>query len=95
MILEAVSIGTNIPVTIITSRDRHGYIVDARQMYFYLAVKDGWTLEATGDFIGLNHATVLSGKRKVENALEVRDTRITAYHRAAVEVLNQMSDETR
>lgn len=55
----------------IRERSRERMLVWCRNMAFYQLVKDGYTLWKIGSYMGFDHATVLHGKKQVENMLNL------------------------
>ena len=66
---EYVSILSGIIGRNILERSRDRMLVWARNMVFYQLANDGYPICAIGRFMGFNHATVIYGKRQVENML--------------------------
>jgi chromosomal replication initiation ATPase DnaA len=63
----------------IRKKDRNAYLVIFRGIYYKLARECGHTLEDTGVAIGVDHATVLHGMRKINKLLEEEDIKSTSY----------------
>ena len=71
-ILSAVARYYGLTIDEVKSKNRNKVFVKARQVYCYLAYLQ--TLKSTikiGDFIGIDHATVIHGKEKIANEIKI------------------------
>lgn len=63
-IAEEVSDATGIPVGVLTGENRAKYIAHARQLAYYIAHREGFTLPEIGRVFRRDHTTVLHGVRQ-------------------------------
>ena len=79
-ILDYVCLETNISKNDILSTNHQRSIVEARQVFCYLAKKNTeYSLTDIGRFINRNHATVIYSIRTVDNLLETDKIFINTY----------------
>ncbi len=72
--------GTNYPNGIRTE-SREADITLYRHLFFFIASDAGWTLASIGKYLGgFNHATIHHANNKIENCIEMRETRTLTAH---------------
>ena len=71
------------PIDKVSSHDRHANYVRCRHLYYYVSdLKTGYTNKQIGALIhGADHTTVIHGKRKVSDQLEVGEESLITYWR--------------
>jgi len=76
-IAQFVAEKTGIPIGLMQTKTRLRSIVVARQIVFYIATvlvrPEPYTTVPTGRFFGLDHATVLHGRRQIMDLMESDD----------------------
>jgi chromosomal replication initiation ATPase DnaA len=68
-----VALATGVVIPEMRARTNRPDIAVARNMFFYLCVKDGHTTERIGDEVCRDHSTVSIQSRRFADALEVGD----------------------
>jgi hypothetical protein len=60
----------------IREKNRKRNIVIARHIFFYIAYKMGYTTTYLGEYLGWDHASVIHGKKSVNNLLDINDSEL-------------------
>ncbi|MCL1936859.1 MAG: hypothetical protein FWF52_00480 [Candidatus Azobacteroides sp.] len=68
-----------ITISSLKSKDRKMEITTARQVYWYYLHSNKKGFSEIGRLFGVNHATVISGIKRIEGLIEVKDRYIYKY----------------
>ena len=75
-----------IPELVILDRDKRQDIADARELYWFILQKNGFSRSEIARLCNRTYATVISGVRRVNRLLEAKDAKMIRLHELTKEI---------